>query len=132
MKNPITTITVLAIFAALSTAAFTGCEHIGGISAGVTNNNGDLGGNIKIEFRDLSGASNIVNVKPVGRGKRGFDTGGNFVTLNELRSTAVEAYKAGRSGTDAGRAKGYNGFDCDTVAIIVGSLTSYNADPKSL
>jgi len=122
----------ILIAAALSAVLLTGCGHIQSIKPNITNTDGDLGGGIEIVFKNTSGVAKSFTVAPVGRGTRGFDTGGKFVTLGEIKTTAIAAYKARQSGTDAGRAKGYNGFDCDTVAIIVGSLTSYNADPNSL
>ena len=125
-------LTVICIASTLVLFAFTGCDHLQSIKPAVTNTNGDIGGSIEIVFKDFSGANKSLRVNRVGLRHRGFTTGGEFVTLGELRATAVAAYKAHQSGTDAARAKGYNGFDCDTVAIIVASLSSYNADPRSL
>lgn len=128
-------ITALAIAALLSFAACKSVtDHVGGVTVGGDYNttNGAVGGTIGITFKDTAGSAKSITIAPVGRGQRGFDTGGKFVTLGEIKTTAIAAYKAHQSGSEAGRLKGYNGFDCDTVAIIVASLTSYHADPNSL
>lgn len=120
----------LLIIALLSASTFTGCNSISGIGANVTNTNGNLGGGVTITFKDSNGVLRYVPVSRTAR-SRGYSADGTrFVSLGELKTYAIAIFH------DAGRPPAgfnqLNAFDSQTIALLVGTLAQYGAQPNTI
>jgi len=117
MKINLLKFTLISIVC-LGAVACKTCNSIGGVSVGGTydTNTGQVGGSVAITFKRADGSSGSFTVPR----SRGFDAFGKFVTLNELRALAVNAFN--NPANKQPRFGELNGFDLETVGIIVKSL----------
>ena len=120
---------LIALTIASLSLILTGCQHVAGVGATVTNTNGDLGGGVNIVFKDAKGIEKSV---PVSRkNSKGYTAEGTrFVTLNELKTYAIYLYST--NGKVPAGFEQLNAFDSQTVAIVVASLASYGAQAGTL
>lgn len=123
----ITTVLALAIFAALTTLAFTGCDHLQSIKPSVTNTNGDLGGSIEIVFKDANAVQKTITVPRKVGASRGYTLDGQFVSLGTLKSYAIAAYQHGQDSRQVANTYRLDEFDRQTVEIVVLALAKAGA-----
>jgi len=117
MKN-ISILSVLAVCAAI----LTGCEHLSGVSVGGGQSaGGGYQGTVVVTFKRLDGSSGSVTIPR----SRGITSAGDYATLGEIRALAVNAFN--NPANRQPRLGELNGFDLETVAIVIKSLTDNGA-----
>ena len=132
--------TVAAIFAALTTLAFTGCksvtDHVAGVTAGATydTTNGAVGGSIAIGFKDTAGVSRSITYTAPQKpgGARGWDQAGNWHYLSEALELAKAAMLGGPSAGDRARLLKWGTWDTDNAVGIEALLRYHQANPNEI
>jgi len=133
MKYPIRNFLALSIFAALTIAAVTGCKNIAGVTAGVTNTDGNLGGTITIGFKDIADADKVVTyTAPKLTGTRGWDEAGKWHSLNEALELAKASMLGGSSAGDRARLLKWGTWDTDNAVGIEALLRYHQANPREI
>ena len=123
-------LTALAVAALLSFAACKSVtDHVGGVTAGVDYNttNGAVGGTIGITFKDAAGVTKSVTVPRRVGSSRGYDLGGNFVTLATLKGYAIAAYQHGQDSRSVANTYRLDEFDRQTIEIVITALAKAGA-----
>jgi len=119
----------ILVLASLAVLLVTGCssvsDHVSGASAGVTYDHatGAIGGTVSVTFKDFAGIEKSCRVARAG--VRGFDTSGNFVSLERLKQIAITRFNDPNAVETQLAVLGNR--DLETILYIVNSLIQNGA-----